>query len=35
MILNKLIIKNFKGIKNLEINFNGRNTNIYGENATR
>jgi DNA repair exonuclease SbcCD ATPase subunit len=34
MILNKLSIKNFKGIKNLTIDFNGKNTNIYGENAT-
>jgi len=34
MILNKITIKNFKGIKNLQIDFNGRNTNISGENAT-
>jgi len=34
MILNKLTITNFKGIKNLEIIFNGENTNISGENAT-
>lgn len=34
MKLNKLIIQNFKGIKNFEIIFNGKNTNIYGENGT-
>ena len=27
-------LKNFKGIKDLEINFEGKNTNIYGRNAT-
>lgn len=32
--LNKLTIKNFKGIKDLKVNFNGKDTNIYGENAT-
>lgn len=32
-ILN-LKLKNFKGIKDLEINFNCQNTNIYGANAT-
>jgi len=30
----KLRLKNFKGIKELEINFDGRSTNIYGKNAT-
>ncbi len=30
----KLSLKNFKGIKELVINFAGRNTNIYGKNAT-
>ena len=30
----RMSITNFKGIKNLEINFDGENTNIYGENAT-
>lgn len=29
-----LRLKNFKGIKELDINFNGKNTNIYGANAT-
>lgn len=29
-----LKLKNFKGIKELEINFNGKDTNIYGKNAT-
>ena len=29
-----LRLKNFKGIKELEINFNGKDTNIYGKNAT-
>lgn len=29
-----LKMKNFKGIKDLEINFNCQNTNIYGANAT-
>ncbi len=32
--LMKIKLKNFKGIKNLEIDFDGRNTNIYGRNAT-
>ncbi|MBO5143575.1 MAG: hypothetical protein J6C46_11415 [Clostridia bacterium] len=32
--LNKISIRNFKGIKELDINFNGKNTNIYGDNAT-
>lgn len=30
----KLSLKNFKGIKELVINFAGKNTNIYGKNAT-
>lgn len=30
----KLNIQNFKGIKRLSIDFKGRDTNIYGENAT-
>lgn len=30
----KLNIKNFKGIKKLSIDFKGKDTNIYGENAT-
>ena len=29
-----LKLKNFKGIKELEIDFEGKNTNIYGKNAT-
>ena len=29
-----LKLKNFKGIKDLEIDFNNENTNIYGKNAT-
>ena len=32
--LMKMKIRNFKGIKDLEINFEGKNTNIYGANAT-
>lgn len=32
--ISDLKLKNFKGIKNLEINFNCKNTNIYGANAT-
>lgn len=32
--ISKLKLKNFKGIKNLEINFEGKNANIYGKNAT-
>jgi DNA repair exonuclease SbcCD ATPase subunit len=34
MRLLKLIIKNFKGIKELVIDANGKNVNIYGDNAT-
>lgn len=30
----RMHLKNFKGIKDLEISFNGKNTNIYGRNAT-
>lgn len=29
-----LKLKNFKGVKDLEVNFNGMDTNIYGANAT-
>lgn len=32
--LNKISIRNFKGIRELDIDFNGKNTNIYGDNAT-
>ena len=32
--IQNLKLKNFKGIKELEINFNVRDTNIYGRNAT-
>ena len=32
--LMKMKIRNFKSIKELEINFEGKNTNIYGANAT-
>ncbi len=32
--ISDLKLKNFKGIKNLEINFDCKNTNIYGANAT-
>lgn len=32
--LYNLKLKNFKGIKDLEINFDCKNTNIYGKNAT-
>lgn len=32
--LMQLKLKNFKGIKDLTINFNGKSTNIYGANAT-
>jgi len=32
--IDKLKLRNFKGIKELEIDFNGRDTNIYGRNAT-
>ena len=33
MKIQKLIIKNFKGIENLEINFDGKNAVISGDNA--
>lgn len=32
--LMKMKLRNFKGIKDLEIDFKGKNTNIYGANAT-
>ena len=32
--ISNLKLKNFKGIKNFEINFEGKNANIYGKNAT-
>lgn len=32
--IDKLILQNFKGIRNLEINAEGNNLNIYGDNAT-
>ena len=32
--LMKMKLRNFKGIKDLEIEFKGKNTNIYGANAT-
>ena len=32
--INKLTLQNFKGIKSLEINADGENLNIYGDNAT-
>ncbi len=32
--IKNLKLKNFKGIKDLEINFEGQNANIYGRNAT-
>ncbi len=32
--ISNLKLKNFKGIKDLEIDFNSNNTNIYGKNAT-
>ena len=32
--IDKLILQNFKGIRNLEINAGGNNLNIYGDNAT-
>ena len=31
--LNKILMKNFKGIKELEINFKGKDTNIFADNA--
>lgn len=32
--INKIHIQNFKGISDLTINFDGQNTNIFGDNAT-
>lgn len=32
--IDKLILQNFKGIRNLEINAEGKDLNIYGDNAT-
>ena len=32
--INRLTLQNFKGIKSLEINADGENLNIYGDNAT-
>lgn len=32
--IDKLILQNFKGIRSLEINAEGKNLNIYGDNAT-
>ena len=32
--INNLILQNFKGIRSLEINADGNNLNIYGDNAT-
>lgn len=32
--IQKMTIENFKGVKNLEIQFDGQNTVIYGDNAT-
>ena len=32
--INKLTLQNFKGVRNLEINANGENLTIYGDNAT-
>ena len=32
--IDKLILQNFKGIRNLEINADGKDLNIYGDNAT-
>ena len=32
--INKLTLQNFKGVRNLEINANGENLTIYGNNAT-
>ena len=32
--INKLVLQNFKGIKHLEINADGANLKIYGDNAT-
>ena len=32
--LTKMVLRNFQGIKSLEINFDGDNANIYGDNGT-
>ena len=32
--IQKMTIENFKGVKNLEIQFDGQNAVIYGDNAT-
>jgi ATPase involved in DNA repair len=34
MKLIKLTLKNFKGIKDFTLEANGRNVNVYGDNAT-
>lgn len=34
IVLNRLAIENFKGVRALTINFCGRDTDIYGDNAT-
>lgn len=34
VVINKLRIKNFKGVKNFTFEPNGQNTNIYGKNAS-
>lgn len=34
IVLNRLTIENFKGVRALTINFCGRDTDIYGDNAT-
>lgn len=34
MKLEKLVLNNFQGIRTLEVDFNGLNTTIYGDNAT-
>ena len=32
--LNSLTLKNFKGIENFELELNGQDINVYGDNAT-
>ena len=32
--INRLVLENFKGIRNLEINANGESLSVYGDNAT-
>ena len=34
MILNKIALENFQGIKELELEFDGQNASIYGDNGT-